>query len=334
MLTLSFFIKQKRYSDNIFIPTLLICCAFVSIVRAPRAFSVNLLHILFAVVLYKVIVECVTDVEKISSWFLYCLLINIPFVICQLFGYDPIYVVNPQSDWQIKLLSHSGMMGRNYHLGFLTAMCLPLAYYKNKVIGVILTGLLLVQNTFAGYLAGTMGLMLYFIKNFRITKQKIIAGLILLPFGVLAVMKYNFNNMLLRFRIWAGLGKDILVNPFFGNGLGTFDQMFLGEVLEVWGVKNIIVISSYNEIFRGIAEIGLFPTVICIATLTKVTMDWYKYARNDRLAKAIFCGAVSIFLIMLFHEVIRFTRVIIPFVVFCALCEARIKQIKPKETEL
>ena len=89
--------------------------------------------------------------------------------------------------------------------------------------------------------------------------------------------------------------------------------------------------SSYNEVIRNIAELGLFPVIICLVVLRKMIYRWYQEVKKDTLAKALFCGLMSLLVISMFHEVFRFVRVAIPFVILAALCDARINQINQKE---
>jgi len=329
---MTFFMPKKRSSSNPLLPTILLLSLAVSLIKAPTGLSVYLLNILFAAILYKSVVENVEDIEGVCNLFLWCVAINIVFVIFQLCGHDLLYVIDPDLDWQKMLLSNAGMMSRNYHLSWYVMMCLPLAFYKHKIVGVVFIVLLIAQHSFAGFLGAGIGLTLYFSDRLKITKRNIIVSVFALPFIVILLANYNYHNLLLRLWIWMFLSKDLLVNPFFGYGLGTFDQIFLGDVAPDMYRYPIIVISSYSQYVKQIAEHGLFPVLIILAVMFRMIKSWYVVAQEDKLTKALLCGWTSLLVVMIFHEALQYTHVVIPFLMMMALCEARIKQLKIKRS--
>lgn len=328
---MTFFMEKRRSSTNLLLPTVALLSLMVSLIKAPTGLSTYVLNILFATILYKAVVENVEDIEGICNLFLWCGAINIVFVIFQLFGHDLIYVINPDLDWQKMLLSHSGLMSRNYHLSWYIAMCLPLAFYKNRLLGILFLVLLVIQHSFAGFLGAFVGLTLYFSDRMRVTKKNLIVLALLLPLVFMMITKYDYGNLRLRAAIWMFLSRDILVNPFFGYGLGMFDKIFLGDLVSANRQYPIIVISSYSQYIKQIAEHGFFPVIIILAVLFRMIKKWFIVANWDRLTKALLCGWISLLVVMIFHEALQYTHLVITFLMLMALCEARIKQITCKE---
>lgn len=299
------FYSQNRICRNLGIGVLLLACIWTSLFLSVIKYPVGIIHVISGCMAYYAIVCGVNDVKSIAKVLVLAGCINIVIAFCQRFGFDPIYVVSSQNpSVQEQHFSMAGIMGRNYHLGYLLAVTSPLAIYLNFRIGIIYTIISGIIIYWVGSLSVGIAFivtLLFFLSRW-VNKTILFAvcGLMIIPFILHfqeILSKFSLRKDALEFCI-----RSYLENPFIGHGLGSF-------------TGGTYTLNPFSQLTTSLFEIGLIPSVVII-------FSSIKYFKSIGIPLRTLWASVSALMTYpLFHDTFIFARLSILTISVLALCE-------------
>ncbi|RKY32405.1 MAG: hypothetical protein DRP74_02720 [Candidatus Omnitrophota bacterium] len=320
---LSISLPAKREFKNYNILILFILAVVISLIRAPHHLSISLLHIIFGCLLYYAIVRSTSDIQGVLKWFMYLALINVAFMVLQLFGINLVYGEQP------KLFC--GLMAMNKHLAILLAFIAPiLAVFSVWALLLVGIALGMVRN-YAAMLAFTAMFLVALHFQIKSWKKKI---LIIIPILALVVfialplfgsLSYKINS---RLPVWLFTLKQSLGNPFIGYGLDTFT---LHAELSNFRLGEGWIVETYNEYLRFIYEFGFVPFVILAYSLFSYFKRLSAGIIGDRLKMAFVLSIISILVVCFFQDALHIGRLAVPIIIIIALFEAYLLDKQNKE---
>jgi len=278
------------------------------------AYPIDLIHITAGCLLYYAIVRSVKDMRGILKTFAIICFINIPILILQFFGLGIVYLP----------LHYVGLMGRAYHLGYLAVIMTPFLFEHGKkgyllsVLFVLTAFLIKSMAINVSLAAGLIGYMF-----FKFNKKTVVISSIVLIMGTMsyylifdrAYFKNKFDEPR-RKSAYSYLIKESFMNPIIGNGPGSLDNDAKFVTRIGTDSDSYIVYSSYNQILRTAYEYAWLP-------LLALFYGAYRYFRKIWIAEPCFMGAfAAMFAYPMFHEALRFARLLAIIIPIIALYEA------------
>lgn len=307
---LSIALPAKRDFKNYNIFLVFFLCIFVSIANNYKAYPINLIHVISGCLLYFSVVRSVKNIELIKKVFIYIALINIPFFILQRLGVNVVY---NSAEVGLPIFYTSGLMSRNYHLAYFLSFAFMFAFSSKQMkilYAVALIAILLLIKSYACILAFAIGGMVFAITKY---KKKAVLPIIIVAVLFSGLIAYKHNTVAIKFlgrsEASAYIVREILVNPFIGHGIGSFEFD-----VNLFG-KNPKHGSAYNQYARLAYEMGLLPfLLLCFGII--------RYYKSICRKNPMLLGALAVILVFpLFHEVLRWARLSISIVVIVALYE-------------
>jgi hypothetical protein len=306
LLALSLSRKSERQALNPAPFVLLAACVFTSICVNPKSYPIAFVHIMAALCLYWALVRSLKDPKGFARFVVYIVIANTILALFQKFCFDPLYQVWEENRViQAQHLSMPGAMGRNYHLCYFIIASIPLAFWVNFRLGLLLSLL----GSSVIFLVGSYALILSLIGIFlygfsRWVSTKLIIAISIASLLGLLLLKWStvVNKVTVRLDSYAFSIREVLANPFFGHGLGAFD---LSTELP----------SSFNQWLRASFDLGLIPLVLLFAVLIKY------FKKFKEFNSYIMVSLIGMIPFTMFHETLRFTRLAALTVLVIALLD-------------
>jgi len=273
-----------------------------------------MIHLVAGVLLYYAIVLGVKNPRKILWTFAAVMVVNIVIAIAQKTGFYLVYDTGSITNTSIKEshLSMPGLMGRNYHLGYIMVFLTPLCFILKKWLGWImmlisLLFIVLIESWACRLAFGTMSLVLL---SRMIPKRYLLISILLIA-GLVTSLYHPVLQRKIRVRTdsYNYIINESLINIFKGRGIGTFDID-----TRLYDADSIVE-SSFNQYLRTIYEMGIIPFLI-------MCMAFWKYFKSFTSKNIYFLASIAAILTYpMFHEVLRFARFNILIIAVVALFE-------------
>ncbi len=313
LLAASLLFPSERETRNPAPLLLIAACVCTTIFTNFRGYPSDLIHITGACCIYWALVRNLKDPKGLAAVIAYIAIANITLALCQKSGFNPIYVTEPALNKIQELhLSMPGVMGRNYHLSYFIIAAIPLAFYFNWRIGMLLTMLASVAVFLIGsyiLVFSLLAVILYGLSQWIDTRVVLCIVLVALGAGIGLKHETIANKLMVRKEVYAFSVQEIVANPFVGHGLGTFDVAInLDSNTPKFD-------SSYNQWLKAAFEIGLLPILL-------VVMAMWRYFKSFRTFNAYILVAIcALMFFPMFHETLRFARLTTLSVVILSLLE-------------
>lgn len=309
--------KPQREFENYNIFLILAACILTALINNYKAYPVNLVHVVSGCLIYFSVVRSLKDYVGIIKLLAFICFLNLAMACTQKLGFNPLYTVfteNPSI--QRDHFSMPGFMARNYHLSYLLMVTVPLVFFAKerfKTASVILLAfsalVFIVLTKSYAILLGFAVMALYYL---HIKKNYFAIWILtmMLATGVIFNHKTILGKLSVRSEAYQYILKESFINPFVGNGLGSF-EMNTGA-----GSDKPLLASSFNQYLKLGYELGIVGFGVIIHGL------WKYYRRFKYFMEPHFIIALlGAFTYPMFHEVMRFARLDIILLTLIAMFE-------------
>jgi len=293
--------KEERIFINYNIPIIFI---YASILTAlSLTFSISLLHLLCASLLYYAIVTRIdkNELEVIPIIVMITVWLNILVMLGQVIGIDLLL-------YDTKI--HCGMMGMEKHLAMFLAIGSAFIYSYCWFLNIFIFVILIYLKNITAILGFLTIFLLIYLRKHRITFP-VIAGSICIILGILIKGIYKFSN---RFDIWINALKDIFRNIFIGRGIDGFNGLVTVNKIDYQ------VPQSYSELIRAMYSFGLIPFILIAGSVFIYYRKLYLTQKNN-CVKVYFQVVMAIIVMSLFQDTLHVARLGGIIVVLIALFE-------------
>ena len=278
--------KQRDLRDKSLFGLGFICFLNIFIAKTPFS-NIALTNILFALLLYYLIVCYTKNVRCIFRVLVALSIMNASLATFQRFGIDFVYDTSSEC---------CAFMGTSGFHGDFQALVLPLAFYLHPLLAIFpVTGLVLSKSA-TGLAAVAVGL------TFLLIRKKLGPIYFLALFSGLATFVIHFRELLLykiimRFAIWEKALKLIFDKPFRGWGFGS-----------IKGLTEVLYWSEYgnaDRIYNDHLEFALCVGIvgfIFFALFVCNKIKRYRKAQKGFLLDTVFASCIIASVVCLFHS--------------------------------
>lgn len=278
--------KQRDLKDKSLCFLGLVCLLNCFIAQTPLS-KIAILNIVFAFLLYYLIVCYTKNIKSIFKIFLILSIVNIILALSQKLGFD--FVYEKSSDC-------CGLLGTVAYHGDFQAIIVPLAIYINPFLIVFPVAGAILAKSATPLLALVIGLSYYLIKK-RFGMIYILSLFSALLGFILYYRELLIDKVTMRLIVWAKALDLIFERPFEGWGFGSI-KGFAKEFTWPQYATADRLYNDYLEFGLCIGIIGLIFLSIYICNKIKR----YKRSDKDLLLNTVFASCLIASIICLSHS--------------------------------
>ena len=278
--------KQRDLQDSSLFA--LGCVCFLNIFIAKTPFSnMALTNILFALLLYYLIVCYAKNIRCIFKVLVALSIINTLLAVFQRFGIDFVYATSSEC---------SAFLGTSAFHGDFQALVLPLAFFLHPLLVVFPIAGLVLSKSATGLMAVSVGL------TFLLVRRKHGPIYLLVVLSSLGAFVIHFRELLLykivmRLEIWERTLELIFDRPFQGWGFGSIKGFIELLYWPKYGNADRIY-NDYLEFALCVGIIGLIVFILFVFNKIKR----YRKAEKTFLLDTAFASCIIASVVCLFHS--------------------------------
>lgn len=278
--------KQRDLRDKSLFGLGIVCFLNIFIAKTPFS-NMAMTNILFALLLYYLIVCYAKDIRDIFKVLVALSILNTLLALFQKFGIDFVYDTSSEC---------CAFLGTSAFHGDFQALVLPLAFYLHPLLAIFpIIGLVLSKSA-TGLAAVAVGLMFLLMRK----KYFPIYPLVLLSAFTAFIIHFRealLYKVIMRFTVWQETLKLIFDRPFQGWGFGSINGFT--EILHWPKYGNADrIYNDYLEFALCVGIVGFLFFVVFIYDKVKR----YRKIQKDFLLDIVFTSCIIASVVCFFHS--------------------------------